>query len=75
MGNTSTLSLLLSLLWVCCQFWKLPRVGDFPGLSQLFFSQVEKEATMLQLQVRVVGRIVPEACGVKLVYLGCSGNT
>ncbi|EGW09094.1 H-2 class I histocompatibility antigen, D-37 alpha chain [Cricetulus griseus] len=36
--------LLLSLTWVCCQFWKLPRVRDFPGLLQLFFSQVEKEA-------------------------------
>ena len=75
MGNTSTTSLLLSLPWVCCQFWKLPRVGDFPGLSQLFFSQVEKEGTMLQLQVRVVGRIVPEGCGVKLACLGSSGNT
>ena len=65
MGNTFTPSLLLSLTWVCRQFWKLPRVGVFPGLSQ-----VENEGTLFQLQVRMGGRNVPMAVGVNLEMIG-----
>lgn len=58
MGNTATSHIATVSSWVCCQFWKLPSVKIFLELSQLFFSQVDKEGTMLQLQVSVGDRIV-----------------
>ena len=53
MGNTGTPHIATVSNWVCCQFWELPSVKIFLELSQLFFSQVEKEGTMLWLQVSV----------------------
>ena len=53
MGNTATPHIATVSTWVCCQFWELPSVKIFLELSQLSFSQVDKEETMLQLQVSV----------------------
>ena len=53
MGNTATPHIATDSNWVCCQFWELPSVKIFFELSHLFLSQVEKEGTMLPLQVSV----------------------
>ena len=65
MGNTGTPHIATVCNWVCSQFWELPSVKIFLELSQLFFSQVEKEGTMLQLEVGVGDKIVSENLGVK----------
>ena len=58
MGNTATPLIATVSNWVSCQFRELPRVKIFLELSQLFFSQVDKEGTMLWLQVSVGDRVV-----------------
>ena len=66
MGNTGTPHIATVSNWVCCQFWELPSVKIFLELSQLFFSQVEKEGTMLRLEVGVGEKIVSGTLGVKV---------
>ena len=58
MGNPSTPHIATFSNWVLCQFWELASVKIFLELSQLSFSQVDKEGTMLWLQVSVGDRVV-----------------
>ena len=58
MGNTATPHIATDSNWVCSQFCELPSVKIFLELSQLSFSQVDKEGTMLWLQVSVGDRVV-----------------
>ena len=66
MGNTATPHIATDSNWVCSQFCELPSVKIFLELSQLFFSQVEKEGTMLRLEVGVGEKIVSGTLGVKV---------
>jgi hypothetical protein len=66
MGNKSTPHIATVSTWVLCQFWELASVKIFLELSQLFFSQVEKEGTMLRLEVGVGEKIVSGTLGVKV---------
>ena len=72
-GNTATPHIATVSNWVCCQFWELPSVKIFLELSQLSFSQVDKEETLLQLQVSVGGQDCPEDVGVKVEMTGDLG--
>ena len=65
MGNKSTPHIATVSTWVLCQFWELPSVKIFLELSQLFFSQVEKEGATLQLEVSEGDKIVSQNLGVK----------
>ena len=65
MGNTATPHIATDSNWVCSQFCELPSVKIFLELSQLFFSQVEKEGTTLQLEVSGGDKIVSENLGMK----------
>ena len=64
-GNKSTPHIATDSTWVLCQFWELPRVKIFLELLQFFFSQVEKEGTMFQLEIGV-GENVTETLGVNV---------
>ena len=66
MGNTATPIIATVFNLRLYPFCKFPRVRLFLLFSQLFFSQVEKEGTMLQLEVVGGGKIVSETLGVKL---------
>ena len=65
MGHPSTPHIATFSNWVLCQFWELPRVKIFLELLQFFFSQVEKEGTMFQLEIGV-GENVTETLGVNV---------
>ena len=65
MGNTATPHIATDSNWVCSQFCELPSVKIFLELSQLFFSQVEKEGATLQLEVSEGDKIVSQNLGVK----------